>query len=195
MANWHPLTWLSYMLDCTLYGLDPRAHHLTSLGLHAIDGVLLFLVLDAMTGAPARSALVAALFALHPLHVESVAWVAERKDVLSTCFALLAIAAYVRWTRAPALPRYLAVAAAFALGLLAKPMVVTLPFVLLLLDLWPLARWPRTPAARLVVEKLPLFALAAAGSALTVAAQGAAGAIRSTRDLTVVDRVANAVVS
>ena len=196
MANWHPLTWLSHMLDCTLYGLDARGHHLTNLWLHAGNAVLLFLTLDAMTGAVARSALVAALFALHPLHVESAAWVAERKDVLSTLFALLTIAAYARWTLRPSAARYAAVLVAFALAAMAKPMVVTLPFVLLLLDAWPLGRCARdTPPRRLVVEKLPLFAIAAMTSVLTVAAQRHAGAIRSMQQLPIADRLANAVVS
>jgi 4-amino-4-deoxy-L-arabinose transferase-like glycosyltransferase len=128
------------MLDVQMYGLDPRGHHLTNLLLHLADTLLLFAVLKRMTGAPWRSAFVAALFAVHPLHVESVAWVAERKDVLSTLFWILTIWAYLRYVERPALKRYLLVVFALALGLMAKPMLVTLPFVLLLLDYWPLRR-------------------------------------------------------
>ena len=141
-ANWHPLTWLSHTLDCELYGLDhPGGHHLTSVLLHAASSVLLFLVLRQMTASAWPSACVAALFAIHPLHVESVAWVAERKDVLSGLFFMLTLAAYASYARRPpALPRYLLVTALLALGLMAKPMLVTLPLVLLLLDYWPLGR-------------------------------------------------------
>lgn len=138
--NWHPLTWLSHALDCQLYGLNPPGHHATNILLHALDAVLLFLLLYRATGARGRSLLVAALFALHPLNVESVAWIAERKNVLSTLFFLLTLAAYGWYARKPELKRYLVVVALFALGLAAKPMVITLPFVLLLLDYWPLER-------------------------------------------------------
>ena len=138
--NWHPLTWISHALDYQLYGLNPAGHHATNIVLHALNAVLLFLVLFRATGAGGRSLLVAALFALHPLNVESVAWIAERKNILSTLFFLLALAAYGWYARKPDLKRYLAVVALFALGLAAKPMVITLPFVLLLLDYWPLER-------------------------------------------------------
>jgi hypothetical protein len=138
--NWHPLTWLSHGLDCQLYGLNPRGHHFTNVLLHALNVVLLFLMLLRVTGARGRSLLVAALFALHPLNVESVAWIAERKNVLSTLFFLLTLAAYGWYARKPDAKRYLTVVALFALGLAAKPMVITLPFVLLLIDLWPLER-------------------------------------------------------
>jgi tetratricopeptide (TPR) repeat protein len=196
VSNWHPLTWLSHMLDCTLFGLDAGLHHLTSVLLHTANGVLLFFVLTAMTHALWRSALAAALFAVHPLHVESVAWVAERKDVLSTFFWVLALGAYVRWTRAPHLTRYALVVLAFALGLMAKPMLVTFPFVLLLLDAWPLGRVASgVRPMRLVWEKVPLFALAAAASAITVVAQGAGGAVRSIADVSIYDRMANALLS
>ena len=140
-ANWHPLTWLSLLLDAQVYGLQPRGYHLTNLLLHIANTLLLFAVLRRMTAAAGRSALVAALFAVHPLHVESVAWVAERKDVLSTLLGLLALFAYVRYTEAPGLWRYLLVALGLALSLLAKPMLVTLPCLLLVLDFWPLHRW------------------------------------------------------
>ena len=186
-VNWHPLTWLSHMLDVQLYGLDPGPHHLTNLLLHIASTLLLFGLLHRMTGALGRSAFVAGLFAVHPLHVESVAWVAERKDVLSTLFWMLTLWAYVEYVRRPAasrsaVRRYSLVLLFFALGLMAKPMLVTLPFVLLLLDFWPLGRvrmgpnpaggwalsreeWART--VRLAWEKLPLLALAAVSSVVT----------------------------
>jgi protein O-mannosyl-transferase len=138
---WHPLTWLSHMLDVQLFGLSPRGHHLTSLLLHIANSLLLFLVLNRMTRALWRSAFVAALFALHPLHVETVAWVADRKDVLSAFFWMLTMGAYLFYVEHPRLPRYLAVVLFFTLGLMSKPMLVTLPFVLLLLDFWPLHRF------------------------------------------------------
>jgi tetratricopeptide (TPR) repeat protein len=139
-SNWHPLTWLSHALDCQLYGLNPAGHHLTSVFIHTLNVILLFLVLSRVTGCTGRSLLVAGLFALHPLNVESVAWVAERKNVLSTLFFLFALAAYSWYAAKPGIKRYVAVATLFALGLAAKPMVITLPFVLLLLDFWPLQR-------------------------------------------------------
>lgn len=139
-ANWHPLTWLSHALDCQLFHLDPSGHHLTSLLLHSCNVLLLFFILHWLTGYMGRSLMVAALFAVHPLNVESVAWVAERKSVLSMLFFLLAIAAYGWYARKPGILRYLPIAGLFAAGLMAKPMVITLPFVLLLLDYWPLGR-------------------------------------------------------
>ncbi|HWY55570.1 MAG TPA: tetratricopeptide repeat protein [Terriglobales bacterium] len=138
--NWHPLTWLSHALDCQLYGLNPVGHHSTNIVLHALNVVLLFLLLLRVTGAKGRSLLVAALFAVHPLNVESVAWIAERKNLLSTLFFLLTLAAYGWYARRPDVKRFLSVAVLFAFGLAAKPMVITLPFVLLLLDFWPLQR-------------------------------------------------------
>ena len=142
-ANWHPLTWLSHMLDCQLFGLKPAGHHLVSLGLHAINSMLLYCVLLRMTRAVWPSIVVAAFFAVHPLHIESVAWVAERKDVLSTMFGLLALAAWLSYLARPSLVRYAAVMLWFAASLMSKPMLVTLPFVLLLLDYWPLGRAER----------------------------------------------------
>ena len=139
-ANWHPLTWLSHQLDYTAFGLDPRGHHLTAVLLHALNTALLFLALSAMTRSAWRSAFVAALFAVHPLHVESVAWVAERKDVLSALFWMLTMQAYTRYVHSPSMGRYALVVVAFALGLMAKPMLVSLPIVLLMLDFWPLNR-------------------------------------------------------
>jgi tetratricopeptide (TPR) repeat protein len=164
---WHPMTWLSLQLDYQLYGLHPGGYHLTNVLLHAANTVVLFWALCSMTRAVWRSAFAASLFALHPLHVESVAWVTERKDVLSTFFALLTIAAYVWYARRPGVRRYLLVAAALALGVMSKPMVVTLPCVLLLLDYWPLERG-QAGWRRLVLEKLPMFALSAAASIMTV---------------------------
>ncbi len=190
-ANWHPLTWISHMLDWQLYGDDPMGHHLTSLLLHLVNALLLFFLLDRLTGEVWRSAFVAALFALHPLHVESVAWIAERKDLLSTCLGLLATLAYVRYARRPGAGRYLPVMLLLALGLAAKPMLVTLPFVLLLLDYWPLRRltWKR------VWEKIPLFALAAASSVVTLVVQRAGGATRSVEGFPLPERLFNAVVA
>jgi len=200
-AFWHPLTWLSHMLDVQLFGLNPSGHHLTNLLLHLANVLLLFGVLQRMTGEVWRSALVAALFALHPLNVESVAWVAERKNVLSTLFWLLTIWAYVSYVRKPGWQRYLGVMGAFVLGLMAKPMLVTLPCVLLLLDYWPLGRlgkdWrefqKRLP--RLVVEKLPLFIPVVAASVVAIKAQSQAGALSSWEWLPLGTRVGNAVLA
>jgi len=192
-SNWHPLTWLSHMLDVQLFGLDAGAHHVVNVVLHAANTLLLFGVLGRMTGAWVRSAFVAALFAVHPTHVESVAWIAERKDVLSTLFLLLALSSYVAYVRTPSRSRYALVVACFVAGLLAKPMLVTLPFLLLVLDFWPLRR--ATPWRALVVEKLPLFALSAASCVVTFLAQRAGGAVMSTERLSVGGRVANALVS
>jgi len=141
MGIWHPLTWISHMLDYQLYGLDPAGHHLTSLLLHLASTVLLFLILQTMSGALWQSAFVAAVFALHPLHVESVAWAAERKDVLGGLFWMLTMAAYVFYVKTPTATRYALLLVLFALGLMSKPMLVTLPFVLLLLDYWSLKRY------------------------------------------------------
>jgi tetratricopeptide (TPR) repeat protein len=196
-ANWHPLTWLSHMLDCHFYGLKPGGHHLSNVVLHTATVILLFLVLGQMTGAFWRSAFVAAIFAIHPLRVESVAWVAERKDVLSGLFFVLTIGAYVRYARSAwSASRYGLVLLLFAAGLMCKPMLVTLPVVLLLLDYWPLNRFagardgvvgvPR----RLIVEKLPLLALAAASSVATILAQR--GTLQTLAGIPFSMRVANA---
>jgi hypothetical protein len=166
-SNWHPLTLFSHMLDGQLYGLKPAGHHATSLLLHLANVLLLFEVLRRMTGAAGRSAAVAALFAVHPTRVESVAWIAERKDVLSALFWILAMGAWARYARRPSIGRYGLVAFLMILGLMAKPMVVTLPFALLLLDVWPLDRLP-LGWRRLGVEKLPLLALSAASSLITL---------------------------
>ncbi|MDX2166671.1 MAG: hypothetical protein SF182_06390, partial [Deltaproteobacteria bacterium] len=192
-ANWHPLTWISHMVDCRVFGLDAGAHLMVNVALHALAAALLFLFLERATGAFWRSAFVAALFAVHPLRVESVAWVSERKDVLAALFWMLTLHAYAWHARAPSGRRMALVTAAFAGGLLAKPMLVTLPFVLLLLDLWPLDR-PRTRA--LLLEKMPLFALVLASCAVTIAAQYTAGAmVALVPGFGVSYRVQNAIVS
>jgi protein O-mannosyl-transferase len=196
-ANWHPLTWLSHLLDYSIYGLkNPGGHHLTSVLLHAASAILLFLALRRMTGDFWPSALAAALFAVHPLRVESVAWLAERKDVLSGLFFMLTLWAYARYTsHSFSFSRYFAVAAFFALGLLAKPTLVTLPCVLLLLDYWPLERFQRQSSAvsRLILEKLPLFLVAAASCAMTLRAQHTA--IEHSGDIALPWRIGNAVVA
>ena len=203
-GNWHPLTWLSHMADCSVFGLDPMGHHLTSVLLHVANTLLLFLLLRAMTGFVWRSAFVAALFAVHPLHVESVAWVAERKDVLSGLFWIVTTWAYVRYARRPSNAGMLVTAALFGLGLMAKPMLVTLPLTLLLLDYWPLARFAsdggragkrRAPLWDLVWEKLPLFTMAAASVLITLTAQQKGGAITDFQEFPLSVRLANAVVS
>jgi tetratricopeptide (TPR) repeat protein len=206
-GNWHPLTWMSHMLDVSFWGTKAGGHHLTSVVLHGGNTVLLFIVLLQMTGGLWRSALVAALFAVHPLHVESVAWIAERKDVLSTFFGLLALSAYVGYTRSGGVQRYLMVIGFYTLSLMAKQMWVTFPFLLLLLDLWPLQRWklwpmeaqtvrssePR-PFWRILLEKVPLFALAAVFCGITIIAQRAGKNIFSFDDFPLNSRVANAIV-
>jgi len=193
-AYWIPLTWLSLALDVRLFGLVAGAHLLENVALHALDSVLLYALLVGTTGAVGRSAFVAGLFALHPMHVESVAWVSQRKDVLSTLFWLLTTLAYVRYARGPSGARYLLVAVLLALGLLAKPMLVTLPFTLLLLDVWPLGRRERG-WARLVAEKLPLLALSLAASAVTLWTQHGAGAVPALTTRGLDDRVATALVN
>jgi hypothetical protein len=177
-ANWHPLTWMSHQLDASLFGTRPGPQHLVSLGWHVANVLLLFALLRFMTGATWRSAFVAAAFAVHPVHVESVAWLAERKDVLSTFFWLASTWMYVAWVRRPAPARYAAMLALFVLGLMAKPMLVTMPFTLLLLDVWPLGR-TATPRSRRLTEKLPLFALALVSSIITAIVQQQGGAVGS----------------
>jgi protein O-mannosyl-transferase len=197
--NWHPLTTITHMLDCQLYGLKAGWHHFTNVLLHAVASILLLLALQQMTGALWRSAFVAALFAIHPLHVESVAWVAERKDVLSGVFFMLTLLAYVHYARAPSIWRYVTVALMFALGLMSKPMLVTLPFVLLLLDYWPLERIRAEEShagrrlLRLFAEKVPLMALSAVSSTVTYLAQR--GALGWTEQLPIFARINNAFVT
>lgn len=204
-GNWHPLTWISHMIDWRLFGPDPAGHHLMSLWLHILSVGLLAWLLTSVTGAPRRSIVVAALFALHPINVESVAWVAERKNVLSTLFFLLTLAAYGRYTRKPSVARYLGVVTVFVLALASKPMVVTLPFVLLLLDYWPLQRvqgWitsgrayavPQISFIRCALEKVPLLALSAASSVITLIMQRAGGAVKALDVYSISIRLQNAV--
>jgi len=200
-ANWFPLTWLTHMADSQFFGMESGWHHLTNVWLHTLDALLLFAVFRRMTGARWPSALVAFLFALHPLHVESVAWVAERKDVLSAFFWFLTLWCYARYVQRPGVGRYLPVMLAFCLGLMSKPMIVTLPFVLLLLDVWPLRRvplpwrWNAAWAKPLLLEKLPLLALAAGASLVTFLAQRSAGAVAPLAGTSLVLRLENALVS
>ena len=195
VSNWHPLTWLSHMADCELYGLNPMGHHWTSLQIHIANTLLLFFILQYMTGALWRSAFVAALFALHPLHVESVAWVAERKDVLSAFFGMLALLSYCRYAKQPSLAGYLLTILFFSMGLMAKPMLVTLPFLLLLLDFWPLERFRSATVSRLVLEKIPLFVPVVISSCLTFMAQQSSGAVKPLESFSLTVRIANAFVS
>jgi cytochrome c-type biogenesis protein CcmH/NrfG len=202
--NWHPLTTISHMLDCQLYGLKPGAHHATNVLLHAVGAVLLLVALFEMTGAAWRSAFVATLFAVHPLHVESVAWIAERKDVLSGVCFMLILLLYTRYARRPSFGGYITVMFLFACGLMSKPMLVTLPFVLLLLDYWPLTRigsgataqnppFARSTIIKLVSEKIPLILLSVCSSVVTFLAQRPA--IGGTEELPILSRLGNAVVS
>jgi len=215
-ANWHPLTWLSHMLDCELFGLNPKGHHLNSVLFHLLNSLLLFLLLKRMTGTLWRSGFVAALFALHPLHVESVAWVAERKDVLSTFFLFLTLLSYIWYVERPGFYRYLFIILFFTLGLMAKPMLVTLPFALLLLDYWPLERIQlgqsgishaaqshpsiitknlRAQAFSLLLEKTPFFVLAAVSSLVTFLVQRSGGAVGGLEIYPFNIRIANALLS
>ena len=198
-ANWHPLTWLSHMLDCQLFGLNPGPQHLINVLFHAINVLLLFWLLQKGTGAVWRSFLVAAFFAVHPLNVETVAWVAERKSLLCTFFSLLTIAAYGSYVRQPDAKKYMVVIGAFALALMSKPMAVSLPFVLLLLDYWPLERYSDLPFRnrwlRLIREKMPLFVLSIASSLITMLAQRSVGAVPDAADLPLFLRLENAAVS
>jgi len=203
-ANWHPITWISHMADVSIFGLEAGWHHRINVLFHISNTVILFLVLMRMTGALWQSAFVAALFAVHPLHVESVAWVAERKDVLSTFFWMLTMGAYARYAQSPGLTRYLGVLFFYALGLMCKPMLVTLPFVLLLLDYWPLRRMGATVSTgavsaslllRLVREKLPLVALSAASCVITYFAQLQGGGIAPQEEISAGIRISNAIVS
>ena len=210
-GNWHPVTWLTHMFDCDLYGLRPWGHHLTNLVFHALNSTLLWILLRRLTGAQWRSLFVAAAFALHPVHVESVAWVSERKDVLSAFFFLATLLAYVRYAkqnveirkrRAGAHLGYVVALILFALGLMSKPMLVTAPFVLLLLDHWPLQRLqpssltPHSATVRSVfLEKTPFFMLAAVISAITLVAQKQLGAVQNLEVFPLAERLSNAVVA
>ncbi|MGD9107183.1 MAG: hypothetical protein PVJ87_10135, partial [Desulfobacterales bacterium] len=204
-ANWHPLTWLSHMLDSELYGLNPMGHRWTNLQIHIANSILLFLFFNWITGALWRSGLVAILFAVHPLHVESVAWIAERKDVLCAFFWIMSMWAYAGYVLHPNKKYYVLLIIFFVLGLMAKPMIVTLPFVLLLLDFWPLSRFQtkedkfRMPGiqtvVKLVLEKIPLFILSAGSCVVTFFVQQHGGTVASIEALPFNVRVANAFVS
>lgn len=204
-ANWHPLTWLSHMLDVQLFGVNPSGHHLTSVFLHLLNTLLLLCLLYRTTGEYLKSLFVAALFALHPLHVESVAWIAERKDMLSAFFMLMTILLYSLHREKPRALLYLSALLAYAAGLMAKPMLVTLPFVLLLWDIWPLERfrpWAgaddeqgSVPIVRLVVEKLPFFVLSLLSCGVTYYAQSQAGAVASIHTMPFPFRLINALLS
>src|SRR5947208_5014688 len=201
-TNWHPLTWISHMIDCQFFGMNAGRHLLVNALIHVANTLLLFWFLLRTTHARWPSALVAALFALHPLHVESVAWASERKDTLSTFFGLLSLIAYVRYVEAPSSIRYAWTAITLALGLLAKPMLVTWPFVMLLLDYWPLGRFDVTSRREvttklwsLLREKIPLFALVAASAVITSIAQSHAGAVRTFTEVPITLRLSNALVS
>ncbi|MFC1532333.1 tetratricopeptide repeat protein [Thermodesulfobacteriota bacterium] len=215
-GNWHPITLLSHMLDCELYGLNPKGHHISNLLFHIANTVLLFLVLMRMTCAIWMSAFVAALFAIHPLHVESVAWIAERKDVLSTFFWMLAIYAYMHYIERPCIRRYIPILLFFAMGLMSKPMLVTLPFFLLLLDYWPLRRFDfggsrnadeshdtdsinlKSQMIRLfhlTLEKVPLLAISTVACIITILAQQSWGAVRTLETFPLNIRIANSLIS
>lgn len=195
-GNWHPITWVSHMLDVTLYKANPMGHHLTSLLFHLVNSVLLFLLLELITGWKWRSCFVALLFAVHPMHVESVAWISERKDVLSTFFMLAALFAYTAYTRKMSVYRYLSVFILFMLGLMAKSMLVTLPVLLLLLDFWPMGRFrDKSRSVKLLIEKLPLLFLSAAVGIITVFMQRSAGAVVMLEQIKIGMRLANAAVT
>jgi tetratricopeptide (TPR) repeat protein len=203
IGYWHPVVWLSHMLDCELFGLDPAGHHLVNIGIHTANVLLLFLVLWRMTGAVWTAGVVAAVFAVHPLNVEAVAWVSSRKDVLSTLFWMLTLAAYLWYARKPGVLRYLLVVAPFVVGLMTKPMLVTLPVVLLILDYWPLARHkasahrPRrlSPGFKLFIEKMPFILLAFASICISSISAQHVGVVVSTQQVPMGLRVSNALVS
>jgi len=212
MGIWHPLNWLSHLLDCQLFGVNPTGHHLTNVFFHIANSLLLFLLLQSCTKTDCPSFLVAALFAVHPLHVESVAWVAERKDVLSTFFWLLTMLAYLRYVLIPGWKIYFLILLCFCLGLMAKPMLVTLPLVLLIWDFWPLQRWSakrkavvgaevinsefqQVPFGRLLWEKVPLFALATIFSVVAILSQKTGGLLVSLNHIPLASRISNALVA
>src|SRR5438093_189128 len=201
-GNWHPLTWIAHMIDSQLFGTIAGGHLLVNALIHAANTLLVFWFLLRTTHARWPSALVAALFALHPLHVESVAWASERKDTLSTFFGLLSLIAYLRYAEAPSSIRYVWTAITLALGLLAKPMLVTWPFVMLLLDYWPLGRWQRAKSKaqekklrKLILDKIPLFILVAASAVITLIAQSRGGAVRTLAHEPLALRLSNTLVS
>ncbi len=204
VSNWHPLTWISHMIDWSLYGKNPAGHHMSNVCLHAANAILLFLLLSYMTGYLGRSAIVAFLFALHPAHVESVAWLAERKDILCAFFFFATLLAYAWYVRRPSWKRFVWVVCAYACALMSKPMAVTLPFTLLLLDVWPLRRITFTPETRahwlssfwkLCLEKWLLFLMAVLSSIITFMAQRANGSVGSLQSLPLWERLSNAAIS
>lgn len=178
-GNWHPLTWLSHMTDVELFGMNPRGHHLNSVFIHTANTLLLFLILARITGSLLRSFMVAAIFALHPLHVESVAWVSERKDLLCGFFWFTGIGFYSSYARRSGILSYAAIAGCLVLGLMSKPMMVTFPFVLLLLDYWPLKRFQERTVSQLFLEKIPFFVISAGAAVATFVVQRKAGAVLS----------------
>jgi len=208
-SNWHPLTWLSHMLDIEFFGMNPGMHHLSNITIHTLNAVLLFILLERMSGVLWRSAMVAALFALHPLHVESVAWISERKDILSTFFGILTLTAYVRYTRMHGLKRYTQMTVLFICSIMSKPMMVTLPFLMLVLDFWPLKRIDtmkkdsghktiKGTFSNLLLrvrEKTTLFIVAIISGIVTICAQHSGGAVQSIKHLDLGDRMMNAAVS
>ena len=210
-GSWHPITWISHMMDCELFGLNPAGHHYINITFHIVNTLFLFFIFFRMTGELWKSAFVAALFALHPLHVESVAWVSERKDVLSTFFGFMMIGAYCRYIKASDIKNYLLVFIFFCMGLMSKPMLVTFPFVLLLLDFWPLKRFQLINSSEpqsgkstdnaftgiypLIVEKIPLFIMAAIFCILTFLIQRSGGVMPSLKSLPIKMRIANAFVT
>ena len=193
-ANWHPVTWLSHMMDCELFGLNPAAHHFVNALIHSMNAALLFILLLRLTSLASPSLIVAALFAWHPLHVESVAWISERKDVLSTFFGLLALLSYANFVKENCRRSFLLALAFFALSLMAKPMLVTLPFILLLLDFWPIQRFNNLTIQRLLVEKIPFFLLAAGSCVVTFLAQRGE-AVRTLKQVSLASRLENAVMA
>jgi tetratricopeptide (TPR) repeat protein len=195
IGRWHPLTGITHMLDCKLFGLNPGGHHLTNLLLHIANTLLFFVIFKRATGALWKSAFVAALFAIHPLHVESVAWISGRKDLLSTLFWILTIGAYFRYVESRSLGWYAIAIVLFALGLLAKPMVVTLPFVLLLLDYWPLERFEFKIPLRLIWEKVPFLIIAGFASIITFFLFRSVGQVQNIKALPLISRVNNAVIA
>ena len=204
VSYWHPLTWISHMLDCQLFGLNPGWHHLVNLLFHMANTLLLFFLLKKMTGCTWESVIIAGLFALHPMHVQSVAWISERKDVLSTFFWLVTMWSYLRYVKHPAIISYFFVVLFFSMGLMSKPMVVTLPFVLLLMDYWPLNRLnfqssnknnQENPIFRLILEKVPLFITLLLSCFVTFYSQIHVGAVKSLDAIPIGARLANAIVS
>lgn len=189
MSNWHPVTWISHQIDCQLFGLNPRGHHASSIVLHICNSLLLFLALCKLTGTTLRSAFVALLFALHPLHVESAVWISERKDLLCAMFFMTTLVIYCHYINRRDTLSYLSLLLACIAGFLSKPMMVSIPLILLLLDWWPLKRFDREPVKKLLLEKTPLFAFTAVISVITIVLQKNSGALASIESLSFSDRL------